>query len=307
MSVASRHYPFDTVRFWLTPAIELDFVRRGVFPTLRTEAAVEVEASRKRSLHVLSLAIAAQVLADAQDIRSRPQSQRGLHVAYTRHIEQLKQQLEEAAERLRIAAAPTATRTHESAYSESWYGSRRQLESSGFAIERALPGEDGCPSRSVNMLDQRGYKASAQLVSRFWPDFYSVLVQVPEERREKLKEAKAAEQERDRKKYFAELRLKIAPTTPTAFRNHASETFWKYVRMTLGELEGSYGYRLDESSIERFVDAAAEAFHIIKDGTVSGRSLKEQQAGAQREAARSDQSLQRFLARCESDSPGGGA
>lgn len=307
MTVAVMHYPLNSIPFWLTHTIERDFVRRGVFPALRAETAIEVEASRRRSLHILAPSVAAEVLADAKDARGRPQAQRGLNMAYTCHIKHLMLQIDDAEHRAAISAAPSAKRTYENTYTEGWYGSRRQLEASDFTIASALPGEDGCSARSVTIRDPRGYKASAQLVSGLWRDFYSVTVQLPDEHRERLKEAKAAESEREREKYFTELRLKIGPTTPAAFRKQASERFWKYVRMTVMELEGQYGYRLDESSIERFVDTASEAFHIIMDGTVSGHSLKDQQAITQRDAARNDRPLQRFLAQCKSEGPEGNA
>ena len=301
MTVAATHYPLDTVRLWLTHTIENDYARRGVFPALRAAAAVEVEASRRRSLHILAPTVAAELLADAKNTRSRPQAQRGLNMAYTRHIEHLMLEMEDAGYRAAISAAPSATRKYESAYTEEWYGSRRQLEASGFTIASALPGEEGCSARSVNICDQRSFKASATFVSAFWPDFYCVTVKLPDEHREKLKEAEAAQRDREREKHFAELRVKVGPKTPAEFRKHASERFWKHVRMTVGELEGYFGYQLDESSIERFVDTAADAFHIIMDGTVSGRSLKEQQAITQRNAARNDRPLQRFLAQCKSE------
>ena len=190
MTTAIRQAQLDAVLLWLTPVIEHDYDARGVFPFLRAREAVKVQ-NNGQSLHLLAPEVAADVLADAQALHRKPQPQRGLKLAYGKLVENLKAAIRQANWRVTTATSPTASRAGGSHYHERWFGSRRQLEASGFTVAGALPG-DAAAAMAASIRDRRGYHATAALVSALWPDFFQVTVILPDKHRRMLAAAEIA-------------------------------------------------------------------------------------------------------------------
>jgi hypothetical protein len=72
----------------ISPTIELDFVRRNVFPELRTTVASSVSKS-KPDVYAVILARAREILVDAEAHRYNSESPRGTAMAYNSLIEKL--------------------------------------------------------------------------------------------------------------------------------------------------------------------------------------------------------------------------
>lgn len=294
-----RRAQLDAVLFWLTPTVERDYIARNIFPAVRRLAAFKTQNNGQSLLH-LKPTTAAELLADARVQYEKPLTQRGLKVAYRCLLDQLRHQIKMAEERAAIARASAATCTSSSHYMETWYGSRSQLEASGFTIDGPLPGEEGMSKRRGRAQDKRGYGAAVMLVEpNLWPGLFKVEVRLPEEHREQLKKA----QQSDKRRRAMELAVKDAPATQAQFRSEAAQRFWLWVNLTICELRDGVGFRLSDASIDEFKDAASEAFHAIREGEVIGESLKKRYAVMQHEDARKDVALQRFIASCRPGAP----
>lgn len=295
MKAALKCFPLDTVILWVTPTVERDYIARNAFPALRNAAAVELRSGGAR--HMLTLAEAADVHADAD--AQYKKTRHGVKLAYGRLERGLVQEIQSAQERVAQAALERATQLWGHTHGEAWRGSRRQLAASGFVMEEALPGEGEAVSRRARARDHRGFAAMVSATP--WEGVFVATVTFPKEHIEKLCQAEKAEEDRRKEAYREALILQHAPATPAAFLEGARTRFWNHVNRTVGELRGCYGYRLDESSVQDFLDSAAEAFHAIADGSVTGKSLHEHIAANRLEAARKDAGLQRFLTACRSE------
>ena len=295
-ATAPKVFPLAAVVFWLTPTVERDYIARNAFPALRTATAVELRSGGSR--HMLTLAEAADVLADAASQYEK--TQRGVKLAYGRLQHWLNEEIQCSQKRMALAALEHATQRSDVDWRESWHGTRRQLEASGFMIEGALPGESGAASTKARILDRRGYPATAFATP--WNGLFDVTVHIPAEVSKRLAEAAAADKERRAEESRIALVLQYAPATPEAFREDVNRRFWNHVKCIRDELRGGCGYRMDDQTIEKFTEAVSKACDAIFLGCVTGKSLHEHIASNRLEAARKDAGLQRFLTACRSES-----
>lgn len=287
--------PLDAVLFSLTRTTHADYTRRGVFPKLSPENAVHVVEANGAMLFYLTRPEAEAVLADA---RAQHQvAYKGMRNAYKGVMERLKQAIAEASERPSIYNASQAVLVERYCYgvSESWRGTKEQLQAMGIGAGVLFPGEPNA-KRWMFVRDRRGYRTKLSRYSDTWPGLYWAGIEYPQEVKaaERAKEKLAEDQAAARRTQVQ--MIERLPQTPEALREHIASTFWHFVNHTLDCMRPAHGYRFTEDAKEEFKDAASDAFWALKNGDTEGRSPREDLTRLQATEAKADVPLQAFLA-----------
>lgn len=285
----------DAVLLWVTPVVERDYAARGVFPNIRSDRATHARANA--TLHPLTRPDAQVVLADAEGRLAR--ATKGAQVAYKAHAENLREAIKEAKSRRSEFEAADPVCTDKSPWSETWQGTKKQLQAMGIGIAFALPGEPGGNPRTASTRDRRGYAVRIKRASTVWTDFYEAYISIPETPRTPVDATKS-----ERRGAVDDLiiaRLKAMPATPEKFKGDVATNFSIHIATTARAMRGEGGFRFTDEAIDKFVQAAIVAMSALHNGDTEGLAPLETMRGVLCARAKDDEPLQRFLASLDVD------
>lgn len=277
----------DAVVLWLTPTIEHDYVRRGVFEAIRTANASVARANA--TLHYLTLDQAQELLIDADS--RRLSAHKSLKTAFNAHAVKLRAAIEEARTRPAMWGSSKVVCLSRSSRYEQWRGTKEQFKTLGIALNGPYPGEPGGNKGWAITQDRRGFKVCLSRASTTWPGLYLAEIELPADGSDTAiggnTEASNAD-ERAR-------RLGRLPDTADKFRDGVAKTFWMLAGATKAQMRPKDGYRFTDEAIELFMVAAYDAYLALKEGKTTGVSPRSALQAMRLSDARADSTLQRLL------------
>jgi hypothetical protein len=184
---------------------------------------------------------------------------------------------------------------------DCYNGTKTALINAGLLEDGMFPGD---PDRGKTMVTykpdgtaaRQGSSARKGLqVCRRGRSVYVVRVAVSAEETERRLAERKAKSERER-----ELKeLRALPQTQAGFLRHGADVFWEFVtvaRFTLMN-EARFGFRVDDDTLEEFMDAAGNAYWAIRNGGAVGKSPRVKLRNLQFAEAQRNGPLQTFLER----------
>jgi hypothetical protein len=192
--------------------------------------------------------------------------------------------------------APPVLRVERELTMDIYTGTREQLIAAGVVQDGQFPGDPGRGKTSVALLADgtaaRRGTGVALRIYRQGKSRYGVYVPLSEEEEARRRAERKAERERERR--IDDLR-KMAPT-PKEFVHEVSETFCSLAAgFTKLYLKRTDGYRMDEETLERFREAIAWAYWVVREGAVVGQSPRTKLQNLLFADARRDEKLQVFI------------
>ena len=250
--------PLNSVLLRVTPTIERDYVRRGVFPRIRQAHALTLLSAAE--LHLLSPDEAGELLEDAR--ASHRVADRGLKNAYRGLVSTLTVAMEEAREREKAFSETAAVAVRISDTGETWRGTKDQLLAHGIKPCREhqpWPFEPGA-KKWIRAKDSRGYNCTITRFAPLWPGLYEAHITIPFSVWGKQREHERTDPE------VAQRSLEAMPKTADEFRVRVVQWMRRDLRNTLDlftKLQDWHGFTLAEGvfdEVEEAFDAVVAVF-----------------------------------------------